>query len=672
MKILVLTSTYPRFPGDPTAPFIESLVLHTAALGHELHVLVPEHRDWARAPVEDGVRYHTFRYSPSRSWTPWGYAQSLRSGVQLRKSLVGLSPIVFASAARACRTIVEREAIDVVHAHWIVPNGPIAAFALRGAPVPLALTVHGSDVMLAARSRVLRSPVSRSLRRASVVSAVSRFMLGEVERLGADPRTLELIPLGMDLDAFRPDPDARARIRARLGVAPDEILVLGIGRLIAWKGFDYLVEAISRVRKQAPNVRLVVAGDGDERSTLSDLVHRLELDDHVTFVGAVGREDVPSYYAAADLVAVPSIRHEAGFVEGLGYVALETLASGTPLVASAVGGLEESVTHGETGLLVRERDSEALADAILTLAGDPGFRERLGENGRRRALEAPDWPAVAGRWIETYERIVARGSPVGTAKGLAASSERFDATRTETSEDVVMGLYHRYSYELAAESLEPGDRVLDVGFGEGYGARVLAGVDYTGVELEPDLVTHARSRYPGRFEVYDGRDLPEGPFDLVVSFHVIEHVHALDPWLAEIARIGERALFATPNRLQRVAEGVRPWNRYHVREFTGEELQRALERHFSDVTVYGVSASPAIEAVELARYARARRIARLDPLGIRYRLPPRMDGWVRRRLRKPPSTPTSDFSLGDFSHSVSDVERALMLLAEARSPLRRG
>jgi SAM-dependent methyltransferase len=248
---------------------------------------------------------------------------------------------------------------------------------------------------------------------------------------------------------------------------------------------------------------------------------------------------------------------------------------------------------------------------------------------------------------------------------LKASSERFDATRDETVEDVVMGLYHRYSYEVAAQSLEPGVRVLDVGFGEGYGASILD-ADYTGVELDVDLVEHARRRYGGNFQTYDGRRLPDGPFDLVVSFQVIEHVPEPDPWLAEIARVGRRAMFATPNRIHRLRDGQRPWNRYHVREYTADELRRQLADHFSDVTVYGVRASPEIESVELARYSRARRIARLDPLGLRYRLPPRADAWVRQRLRKPHETPQTNLSLDEFSHSEDAVDSCLVLLAEAR------
>ena len=248
---------------------------------------------------------------------------------------------------------------------------------------------------------------------------------------------------------------------------------------------------------------------------------------------------------------------------------------------------------------------------------------------------------------------------------LKTSSERFDATRQDTAEDVVMGLYHRYSYLVAARALHPGDAVLDVGFGEGYGATMLD-ADYTGVELDDDLVEHARALYPGRFETYDGATLPNGPFDLVVSFQVIEHVRDVDPWLAEIARVGRRAMFATPNRIHRLREGQRPWNRYHVREYTAQELRQQLEKHFPHVEVYGVCAPEEVEAVERARFARAQSIARLDPLGLRYRLPARADAWVRRRLRKPAHAATTTYSLDAFTHSESCTESGLVLFADAR------
>jgi SAM-dependent methyltransferase len=250
---------------------------------------------------------------------------------------------------------------------------------------------------------------------------------------------------------------------------------------------------------------------------------------------------------------------------------------------------------------------------------------------------------------------------------VTKTTERFDPTEPKTVEDLVMGLIHRYAYTVAASSIQPGAPVLDVGFGEGYGAEILATSNYIGVELDEEIVALARARYPKfRFERYDGVHLPRGPFDLVVSFQVVEHVRDPEPWLAEISRVTNHAMFTTPNRVHRLPDGGRPWNRYHVREFTAGELRALLAPHFDDVIVHGVSAPPEIEAIELARYARARRIARLDRLGLRHRLPTSVDAWVRKRLRKP-VVPTSQvrFDLTDLRHSEDLAKTGLDLLAIA-------
>jgi SAM-dependent methyltransferase len=248
---------------------------------------------------------------------------------------------------------------------------------------------------------------------------------------------------------------------------------------------------------------------------------------------------------------------------------------------------------------------------------------------------------------------------------VSETTERFDPTDPRTVEDVVMGLFHRYAYTVAAASIEPGSRVLDVGFGEGYGAEILATPHYVGVELDDAAVQQARKRYPAfRFEPYDGVRLPPGPFDLVVSFQVIEHIRDPEPWLAEISRVTKRAMFTTPNRVHRLPNGGRPWNRYHVREYTAGELRELLGSYFDAVTVHGISAPPEVEAVELARYARARKIARLDILGLRHRLPKGLDARVRRRLRKPASsTMPVPVQLDDLRHSERFAESALDLMA---------
>jgi phosphatidyl-myo-inositol dimannoside synthase len=402
LKILAVTSTYPRHPGDRVAPFVGSIVQGVAALGHEVHVLVPEYSGW-QWPEHDGrVTFHRYRYSPVRSWTPWGFSESLAGGSTIRKPLYLLAPIVAASAVRAARKILSGGGFDLVHAHWVVPNGPIARLA--AGPTPLVVSMHGSDIAVSERSRVFGRVARWTFERASAVTAPSRDLLSRARDLGAH-EPLELVPYGADEVAV--SPEAVAALRSRLGIAVDDVLVAGIGRLIPVKGFDYLVRALAEASRQDPRLRLVLVGDGSERTTLAERAADLGVADRVRLVGAVPHDDVPEYLAAADVVAVPSIRFQ-GLVDGLPNVALEAMAAGKPLVATRVGGLPDLVHDGGNGLLVEEKSAAELASALLGLAGDADIRARLGTAAREEIRAERSWATVARRFIEIYERAAAR------------------------------------------------------------------------------------------------------------------------------------------------------------------------------------------------------------------------------------------------------------------------
>ena len=403
MNILAITSSYPRYEGDPTAPFVESITRAVARRGHAIHLLLPETHRWSRPPSDGGIHFHHYRYTPLRSWTPWGFSESLEGGVRIRRPLYALAPIVGFSAVRAARSLASRYAIDVVHVHWVVPNGPIGALAARGRGLQLVVTLHGSDVSVSERSSAIGRATRWTFRTAAAVTAPSLDLLERARKLGAHD-VLERIPYGADVERFDQSPEASERTRALLGVGPEDVLVAGIGRLVPVKGFQYLIEAYARAAASLPSLRLAVVGDGDGRDDLSALTRRLRLENRILFTGMAAPEEIPSYLAAADIVVVPSIHHE-GYVDGLPNVALEAMAAGKPLVASRVGGLPELVRPGETGLLVAERDSEALARAIETLARDPGLRAAMGAAGRRTMLEEMSWDVVGERFESVYERV---------------------------------------------------------------------------------------------------------------------------------------------------------------------------------------------------------------------------------------------------------------------------
>ena len=238
---------------------------------------------------------------------------------------------------------------------------------------------------------------------------------------------------------------------------------------------------------------------------------------------------------------------------------------------------------------------------------------------------------------------------------------------------------HRYAYTVVRDFAAPTDRLLEVGFGEGYGSTLVrdAVAEYHGVEIDATAVEHAAAKYsyPNvAFHHYvDALDFPDDWFDVVISFQVIEHVVDVDGFLAEIHRVarpGAVVLVVTPNRRHRLEDGERPWNRYHVREYSGVELEGALRAEFDSVDVLAIRGSQFIEETERARVARARRLARLDPLGLRYALPEGLDNRIRARLRKsaaPPESAHAHISPADLWRTPDSVDDALDLLGVARA-----
>ena len=406
MKVLSITSSYPRYDGDPTAPFIESITRYVAARGHTVHLVLPENREWKRPATEDGVSYHPYRYSPRRTWTPWGYSESLEGGIRIKRRLYALAPAVAASALWTCDRLLSRRGFDLVHAHWVVPNGPIGALVARRHKLPLVISLHGSDVSVSQQSGWIGRLARSSFARAAAVTAPSQDLLDRARALGA-LGSMELIPYGADAQAFAVEPATRERVREQLGLSSDHTVVCGIGRFVHWKGFDYLIDAFAKASLALPRLRLVFVGDGDLRQDLSARASSLGVGETVTFAGMASRDEMPGYLAAADIVVVPSIHYD-GYVDGLPNVALEAMAAGKPLIATRVGGLAHLVHSGDNGLLVDERDSDGLADAILALARDPELSARLAASGQALIRDSMSWNIVAERFISVYESVSAR------------------------------------------------------------------------------------------------------------------------------------------------------------------------------------------------------------------------------------------------------------------------
>jgi glycosyltransferase involved in cell wall biosynthesis len=336
----------------------------------------------------------------------FGYAGALREDVSLRASAWTVAPLALLAGWRTARHVARVRRATVLHGHWVVPGGAIAAAAAGGRP--LVLSLHGSDVYVAERSRPARIAARMALRRARWISACSADLADRVIALGADPAIVEVLPYGVDAERFAPRAEARAALRSRLGLQGENPTIFAAGRFVRKKGFEHLIDAFGEVARTRPGARLVLAGGGDLDAELRARAAARGIADRVTWAGVVPQTDMANYLAVADVVAVPSIRDAAGNVDGLPNVVLEALAAGKPLVATTAGGIPGVVDDGRTGILVAERDSAGLAQAIDGLLGDAALRARLGAAARAAAQQRFGWNRFAQALERAYDRA-ARG-----------------------------------------------------------------------------------------------------------------------------------------------------------------------------------------------------------------------------------------------------------------------
>jgi glycosyltransferase involved in cell wall biosynthesis len=210
------------------------------------------------------------------------------------------------------------------------------------------------------------------------------------------------VPSGVPTDELRAAAPPRGGARARLGLDPDAFVVVGLGRLVPIKGFDLLARALPAVVAQIPSARVLLVGDGAERAYLGAIASSMGVTERLQMTGET--EDMTSYLAAADVVAVPSRN------EGMGRVIVEAMALGLPVVATAVGGIPDVVTDGECGRLVEPEDVDALGAALIELGRDPALRRKLGEAAVRRA-EAFSTAVASEKLLAVYASLV-------RAKGL--------------------------------------------------------------------------------------------------------------------------------------------------------------------------------------------------------------------------------------------------------------
>ena len=385
LKICMIASTYPRHNEDYAVPWLRSSVSQLVERGHEVTVLAPSFEGLKNHRIDE-TQVVRFRYSP-KCWERLTHEQGAPN--RIRNPWYQLLAIPYlANGCRVSRRLAKAENFDLIHVHWPFPHEPIGSMAAKIGKAPLVMTCHGAEFAIARRKPWVAECLKRSLMKADRLIANSSDTAHKIRELCG--READVLPFGSTVEP-------KGTRRASNPIPR----LLFTGRLIQRKGVEYLLRALKIVLKTHP-VQLIITGDGDQRERLEALCRDLQLDDAVQFLGFVDNERLNQEYAQCDLWINPSIVDDRGDTEGLGVGAIEAYAHGKAVIASAVGGIPDAVVHNETGLLVPEKDTAALATAIVQLISDPPRAAQLALGGLRLVKERFHWSRITDQVEELY------------------------------------------------------------------------------------------------------------------------------------------------------------------------------------------------------------------------------------------------------------------------------
>lgn len=392
----MIATTYPRFPGDTAAPFIASIAEGIAALGHTVDMVLPYHPKLV-AGRRNGVELHPYRVPGDRRHPLWGYAQSMEADTKVKKTVLAITPFALASTLRAANRLLRANRYDLIHAHWVLPNGLPAARLAAKYRLPLVVSLHGSDMFVVRKNPFFAKVAASIFSRCAAITACSPDLQQQAQSLaGKDVRVLEY---GVDIDHFAPgDPPSVKKPRS----------VFSVGRLVYKKGFAVLIDAFSEINKYYKDSTLTIAGDGPLRTQLQAQVDSLGLSSSVFFPGNVERDALASHYNTAGVVAVPSVTDAAGNRDGLPNVFLEALSCGCAVVASDIPGITNVIGSGDQAVIVPSGNVAALSSAIRALFEEEGRARQLGEAARRKSVEELSWSVRSKQLEDLYHSLANR------------------------------------------------------------------------------------------------------------------------------------------------------------------------------------------------------------------------------------------------------------------------
>lgn len=388
-SLIVIASTYPRWPKDTTRAFVKDYVEHIAPYFKKVQVLAPHYPGAkAREQPSDKIYVKRFVYA-------WPLKLENIAYGEFKKGRAYLGKTALYTASEFWSTLLAGLRVRplILNAHWLIPQGFVAVMLKPLLGCKVVISVHGADIYTL-NGRFMKIFKRFALKHANAVIVNSSASKAVCEQLLS--REYKVIPMGVDTDVFKPRPFRP------LGKVLE---ILFVGRLSEQKGSQYLCQAAQLLKDFDVPARITIIGDGDYRADLEAYVRQHGLESSVSFIGGVPHEKIASYYQKADVLVGPSIESKDGWQEAFGLVFAEASAAGLPIIATDTGGIKDIVHNGINGLIVPQKDAEAIAQAIIKLRDDPELYRAMVKAGPGLIRDNYSWQAVTNRYLEVFSNI---------------------------------------------------------------------------------------------------------------------------------------------------------------------------------------------------------------------------------------------------------------------------
>jgi glycosyltransferase involved in cell wall biosynthesis len=397
VKVLYIATAFPRFEGDIITPWLVEVIKRLRAKGVDARVFTSSYKG-LRSQQIYGIQVYRFRYF-FKKWESLTHEETAVDRVKkgfLNKLLV-LPYMLCGTISIAIHCM--RNKYDIIHTHWPLPHAVFGYVASKASRAKHILYFHGVELMWVRKELPILKPFLRwAIKSADAVMCNSTHTANRIKEIYN--REIHVIPSGQ---SAKPDKDPTVfTIKSKTS---NEKSILYVGRLVERKGVKYLIQAYAKIRNEI-DARVSIVSTGPEMEALRKLAEELRVNDKIDFLGQITPQELDQCYQNADVFVLPAVIDAKGDTEGLGVVLIEALTYKLPVIATGIGGIVDIIKDNETGILVPEKDADALARALLKVLKDDKYAKMLGEKGYQFVNEKYNWKTITDQIINLFTKTL--------------------------------------------------------------------------------------------------------------------------------------------------------------------------------------------------------------------------------------------------------------------------